>query len=197
MNRIEHLLMNNPVRAAIQRRYAAPLLARLAGEPLARRNRAFEIGCGNGLGLEIIKDQFGFAEVEGSDLDPIMVKKAERRCQKVAGLHVREGSAQGILAEDARYDAVFGFGIIHHIPAWREAISEVKRVLRPGGLFYSEESFAPFIEHPIWRRLLDHPPERFHAEHYIEALKSEGFTLRGVHLSRGEGLGWLVAEKAG
>ncbi|MDP1807115.1 MAG: hypothetical protein Q8K72_18205 [Acidimicrobiales bacterium] len=44
LNVIEKALMNNPVRAAIQRRYEAPLLRRLGGTVDAAR--VLEIGCG-------------------------------------------------------------------------------------------------------------------------------------------------------
>ena len=38
--------------------------------------------------------------------------------------------------EDAQFDAVFSFGVLHHIPVgWRQAVAEVARVLEPGGWF--------------------------------------------------------------
>jgi ubiquinone/menaquinone biosynthesis C-methylase UbiE len=47
-----------------------------------------------------------------------------------------------IAVPDSRYDAVFDFGIIHHVPDWRAAVAEVARVLRPQGRFYAEEVFG-------------------------------------------------------
>lgn len=36
---------------------------------------------------------------------------------------------------DASFDAVTSFLMLHHVIAWREALGEAARVLRPGGAF--------------------------------------------------------------
>ena len=48
LNRVEYLLMNNPVRAAIQRHFEAPRLLRMRGA--LPGGVALEIGCGRGVG---------------------------------------------------------------------------------------------------------------------------------------------------
>ncbi len=63
--------MNNPVRALMQRRYEARLLERLGGR--LEGLRVLEIGCGRGIGTEIILEHFGAREVHAFDLDPIAV----------------------------------------------------------------------------------------------------------------------------
>jgi ubiquinone/menaquinone biosynthesis C-methylase UbiE len=40
---------------------------------------------------------------------------------------------------DGHFDAVFDFGIIHHIPNWKDCIQELKRVLKPNGEVILEE----------------------------------------------------------
>lgn len=139
LNRVEKALMNNPLRAALQRHYEAPLLERLGGRLPGKR--ALEIGCGRGIGTEIILRRFAAAEVHAFDLDPDMVERARRRLAHAAPGRVKlwAGDATRIAAPDAAYDAVFDFGIIHHVPDWRAAVSEVRRVLKPGGRFFFEE----------------------------------------------------------
>ena len=56
MNRIEKLAMNNPIRALIQRYYETPLLERLGGR--VEGMHVLEIGCGRGVGTEIIFKHF-------------------------------------------------------------------------------------------------------------------------------------------
>jgi len=70
-------MMNNRLRAAIQRRFEARRLLRMGG-PLGG-GRALEIGCGRGVGVEIIFELFGADSVDAFDLDPRMVSLARER----------------------------------------------------------------------------------------------------------------------
>ncbi len=196
MNRFEKWIMNNPIRAAIQRHYAAPVFAKLAGP--ATLGRVLEIGCGNGVGVEIILDVLGAREVDAFDLDPALVAQARQRlARRGAAVRLWSGSATRILAPAASYDAVFAFGVLHHLPDWQAGLAEVVRVLRPGGLFYAEESYASFITHPVWRRVMDHPQEgRFDHEELRVAMRAHGLVERGHKLAPGAGSGWIVGSKA-
>src|SRR5688572_6177144 len=131
--------MNNPLRALLQRGYEAPLLEQLGGR--TEGMRVLEIGCGRGVGTQIIFERFGAREVHAFDLDPDMVAQARSRLSKYPTERLRlfVGDAARIDAENECYDAVFDFGIIHHVPNWRRAVAEVARVLKAGGRFFFEE----------------------------------------------------------
>jgi len=138
LNALEKMLLNNPARRMVQEFYEAPLLLRMAGRLDGKR--AIEIGCGQGFGMEIILRQFGAARVFGIDLDPEMIARAQRRILPYAGrADVSVGNATAIPAADESFDAVFDFGVVHHVPAWEDAIREVRRVLKRGGIFVFEE----------------------------------------------------------
>ena len=196
LNALEFALMNNPVRAAVQRYVEARRLLRMAG-PM-RGGKALEIGCGRGVGATLILDVFGAHVVDAFDLDPRMVALARERLRpRGSSVHLWVGDATAIPAASATYDAVFDFGIIHHIPDWRLALREVHRVLKPGGRFYAEEILASFIGHPIARRLLDHPgTDRFDAPTFGAALQEAGLTLRASERLWGA-LAWFAAVKSG
>ncbi|HEY1690939.1 MAG TPA: methyltransferase domain-containing protein [Polyangiaceae bacterium] len=192
LNAIEKAMMNNPARAALQRRFEARRLLAMGGRVTG--GTALEMGCGRGVGTEVVLDVFGAARVDAFDLDPDMVALAR---QRLAGrpARVSVGDAERIDAPDATYDAVFDFAIVHHIPDWRAALREVHRVLKPGGRFYAEEVLARFIHHPLWRRVLDHPTDdRFDAAGFARGLEQAGLRVT----ARRELLGsfaWFVAEK--
>ncbi|MCC6527377.1 MAG: class I SAM-dependent methyltransferase [Polyangiaceae bacterium] len=194
LNRFEKALMNNPVRAAVQRYFEARRLYALGG-PLPG-GHALEIGCGRGVGTELVLERFGARSVDAFDLDPHMVELAGRRLAR-HGERVRlwVGDAERIEAPDATYDAVFDFGIIHHVPAWPKALAEIHRVLRPGGRFYAEEVLAAFVLHPVVRRFFDHPQEdRFDHARFVAELGQAGFALVDTRVLWG-GFGWYVADR--
>jgi ubiquinone/menaquinone biosynthesis C-methylase UbiE len=194
LNAIEKLMMNNPVRAAVQRWFEAPRLLQLGG-PLPG-GRVLEVGCGRGVGVELLLERLGAARVDAFDLDPDMVRRARLRLARF-GERVRlwTGDAEAIDAPDGTYDAVFDFAIIHHVPRWRDALAEIHRVLRPGGLLYAEEVLAAFIHDPLWRRVLDHPMhDRFDAATFADGLREVGFEVRAQRELLGR-FAWFAAVK--
>lgn len=194
LNRIEYALMNNPVRSAIQRHVEANRLLRMGGAMLG--GQALEIGCGRGVGVELILEVFGAHSVDAFDLDARMVTQARRRLSRY-GSRVRlwVGDASAISAPDATYDAVFDFGIIHHVPDWRRAVRETERVLKPGGRFYGEEILKRFIVHPLTRRFLRHPLEdRFDAPAFERELNAVGLDDVASHQVSGA-FAWFTGRK--
>jgi SAM-dependent methyltransferase len=133
-----------------------------------------------GYGTQLILDRFGAETVDAVDLDPRAVAAARRRLARY-GRRVRivDGSATDLSAAfaagEASYDAVFDFGIIHHIQDWRAALAEVTRVLRPGGRFFFDEVTATALARPSYRRLFDHPrQDRFTAGDFLAELARHG-----------------------
>ena len=194
LNRLEYALVNNPVRPLVQRYFEARRLLRMGG-PMAR-GRALELGCGRGVGADLILDVFGAGTVDGFDLDPRMVTLARSRLAKRGSqAHVWVGDAECIATADSSYDAVVDFGVIHHAPRWRRVLAEVKRVLKPGGLFYAEEVFAPFINHPVTRLLLEHPRhDRFDRDAFLAGLSDVGLEP-GPYEELWHSFGWFIARR--
>jgi ubiquinone/menaquinone biosynthesis C-methylase UbiE len=177
VNWAERLWVNSPLRFLIQKRETR-FFKRLRN--LKPGTRCLEIGCGHGAGAQIILNTFQPASLDGLDVDPFMIKLALRRQRKRRTNQLRflVGDAQNLPYVDSSMDAVFNFGIIHHLENWRQSISEVARVLKRGGGFYFEEIYPPLYANLITRILLEHPTEnRFHGPEYRGALQSEGFRL--------------------
>jgi ubiquinone/menaquinone biosynthesis C-methylase UbiE len=194
LNRIEYVLMNNPVRAAIQRHFEAARLLRMGGTMSG--GRALEVGCGRGVGTELILRVFGADSVDAFDLDPRMVAQTRARLSaQRSRTRVWVGDVSAIAAPDATYAAVFDFGIIHHVRDWRRALAEVHRVLEPGGRFYADEVLGRFIVHPITRRVLDHPQiDRFDSSGFARELEAAGLDLVATEELWGS-FAWFTARK--
>jgi len=194
LNRFEKALMNNAVRAAIQRHLEARQLLALGGR--LNGGVALEVGCGRGVGVGVILERFGADRVDAFDLDPGMVALARQRVARHAGqVRLWTGDASNIAAPDGAYDAVFDFGIIHHVPEWRRAVREVARVLKPGGRFYAEEMYRRFVHSTLARTFTQHPDtDLFDGDELALEVERQGLRLLGRRDVAGL-LGWLAAEK--
>jgi ubiquinone/menaquinone biosynthesis C-methylase UbiE len=181
LNPIERLLINSNLRAVVQRRYEGPLLRRLGGA--ASGASALEIGCGRGTGIDVILQQFEVARVCGIDLDPLQIERARKRLH--AKHHERVtlmcGDAERLPFADTSFDAVFDFGVLHHLPDWQSGIAEVRRVLKPGGTFFFEEVTRAALERWIYRRSFRHPAaNRFSEAEFLEEVSSRGMKPAGA-----------------
>ncbi len=86
-------------------------------------------------------------------------------------------------------DAVFGFGVLHHVPDWRGALAEIARVLKTGGLYFLEEIYPSLYQNFITKRILLHPRhDRFSSREFKDALKQVGLPLQSSFEMRGIGI---------
>jgi ubiquinone/menaquinone biosynthesis C-methylase UbiE len=178
LNSVEKFLMNNPVRSLVQWQHEAAMMERLGGKLTGQR--VLEIGCGRGVGTEIILERFEAGEVQAFDLDPDMVRLARARLARYPADRVRLfiGDAENIEAADESFDAVVDFGIIHHCPNWQRAVAEVRRVLKPGGKFFFEEVTKQALDRWFYRTFLEHPTEnRFTASQFVAEVESQGIQV--------------------
>jgi ubiquinone/menaquinone biosynthesis C-methylase UbiE len=175
---IEPWVVNSPLRAFVQRHYEVPALQRLGAT--IRGRRVLEIGCGRGIGVQLLLDRLGAASVAAIDVDAAAVARARRRLAGVSaprlGLCVADATA--IPVADQSVDAVFDFAVVHHIPDWRRAVAEVCRVLVPGGVFAFSEVTEPFLGTWPMRAFTDHPHlDRFTGRAFVAELERAGLAV--------------------
>ena len=194
LNFFERLFILSPVRPFLQRHLEAKQLLEMGG--VMNGGQALEIGCGPGGGINLIYDVFGASTVDAFDLDPRMMARGQRRhYQGYKSPHLWAGNARAIPVKDDYYDAVFNFGVIHHVVDWRAVLTEILRVMKPGGRFYCEEILDYYITHPIWGRLMTHPQEdRFDRAMFVQALHQSGFVVRDAR-ELGNVYLWVIADK--
>ena len=178
MNSIEYWAMNNPLRGFIQRHYEAPRLKRLSE---GTANRILEIGCGQGAGARIIRDLFRPHRYVGIDLDPRMIGRAQRKARALPNATFLQGDVTSLEFPNATFDLVVDFGVVHHVPNWKEALAEVHRTLELNGEFLFEDLPLETWEKGIgihFRRITSHPYDRmFRKQEFVEELRALGFAV--------------------
>ena len=105
--------------------------------PYCRDANILEVGCGTGL---LLKETAKLARgAIGVDISPGMLAVAEAR-----GLNVIEGDATALPFDDGQFDLVYSFKVLAHVENIGQALTEISRVLTPGGVavldFYNRAS---------------------------------------------------------
>jgi SAM-dependent methyltransferase len=109
-----------------------------------RTGRILEVGCGMGT-MAMCWARAG-ATVTAVDLNSGAVAETRRRFE-LEGLESSACEADGrsLPFDDASFDYVYSWGVLHHSPDLDRSLSELLRVLRPGGEFgvmlYNRRSF--------------------------------------------------------
>lgn len=108
-----------------------------AAPHIADGMRVLDIGCGPGTITAAIAETVGpNGEVLGVDVHEGQIEEARRlpRVRALRQLSFEAGSIYRLLVEDRSFDMVFSHGLFEHLARPDEALVELKRVVKPGGL---------------------------------------------------------------
>ena len=111
-----------------------------------------DVGCGVGLMSRYVGEHFG--ELHGVDIAPGVVERAAENFPR-GKFQLYDG--KNIPFDDQSFDVAFTVCVLHHVPPaqWASLVTEMARVLKPGGLLYIFEH-NPY--NPLTRRAVNHCP---------------------------------------
>ena len=191
---LEKFVVNTRLRVLMQLLIPTPFFLKHAA--LGERPCCLEVGCGQGAGAGIICRKFGAGRVVALDYDFAQLRLARKELG-FSGLPVSllNGDAAVLPFGGECFDAVFDYGVLHHVPRWRQALAEIQRVLKPGGWFLFEDISRRLLETYLFRKFFPHPREaHFTRREFARVLAESGFEERGCW-SMGEGYLLGVARK--
>jgi SAM-dependent methyltransferase len=119
-----------------------------------------DLACSIGQSTTALKDRFKDAEVTGIDHSSPMLRCAHRRAVMLGSdVTFRQALVENTGMPDASCDVVFAFILFHEIPlrVIRETLHEIRRILRPGGLFamYDFVSASLMDDMQLYHRYFD------------------------------------------
>ena len=112
-------------------RRLAPLLIQFGG--LRDGDRVVDVGCGTGSLTFALPGFAKVSAVAGIDLVPGYVDFAKSR-NKDSRITFQQGDACNLPFEDNSFDRAYSMLVLHFIPDSVKAVSEMRRVVRPGGM---------------------------------------------------------------
>lgn len=101
-------------------------------------SKVLELGCGSGkFWTKNINDLDEDIDITLSDFSKSMLKIAKSKLKNVGReFKFKEINAENIPYEDNTFDIVIAQHMLYFVPDIDQALSEIKRVLKPGGVFY-------------------------------------------------------------
>ncbi|GAA4002381.1 hypothetical protein GCM10022211_12050 [Sphingomonas humi] len=109
----------------------------LSGKQVAPGARLLEVSCGRGGGLDAFLEAAGpgLFEATGLDVAASAVSFCEHKWTRRSGLNFVEGCAMSLPFPDASIDVLLNVEASNDYPDRRRFFAEVRRVLKPGGVF--------------------------------------------------------------
>ena len=118
---------------------------------LRPEDRILEIGCGIGT----VVNDLGSKGHDITGID-ISCEAIEYGRKKYGDIHLEVQAAETLPYEDESFEVVLSFDLFEHIAAIDKHVSEVRRVLRPGGyyLFQTPNRYSNIIYETLWTKSL-------------------------------------------
>jgi ubiquinone/menaquinone biosynthesis C-methylase UbiE len=92
-----------------------------------------DVGCGAGYSLMKAKNQLN-CDIKGIDPEPGAHGVGRYTSEEWKSLPIIQGSAENLPYEDNSFDVVYSSHVLEHVNSEQQALDEMKRVLKPGGV---------------------------------------------------------------
>jgi ubiquinone/menaquinone biosynthesis C-methylase UbiE len=100
-----------------------------------------ELGCGMGFNSDYLAKKYPEVNFRGIDITSKHIKRAKEKAEKLANLQLQYGDFHDIRFGDNCFDVVFEMESVCHTDTPEVVLSEVHRVLKPGGKFMLFDGF--------------------------------------------------------
>lgn len=109
------------------------ILLRLRPPAKGATTKALDFGCGTGFIIHLIKDLY--TEIHGVDITQDMMKQVDLSS---GNIFLHESLAEKTPFSEATFDFATAYSFMDHLYSYQDFLKEAFRVLKPGGVFYSD-----------------------------------------------------------
>lgn len=157
-------MMGDNVRPIVQK----PIVSEFIGTNLDRH--ALDAGCGRGLYTRILLERA--QKVSALDYSEDHIDALKRRLGHFPQLSLQVGSADNLPFDEEQFDLVVHCEVLEHIEDDKKVLSEIFRVLQPGGRLIISVPVppAPFYDS-------EHVREGYTLEQIYQLLRDSGFEI--------------------
>jgi ubiquinone/menaquinone biosynthesis C-methylase UbiE len=155
--------------------------------------RVLEVAVGTGLNLPFYD---AGSTVVGVDLSPEMLAIARQRALETdRDVDLREGDAHDLDFEDGSFDSVVSTFSLCNIPDTDQALSEMHRVLRPGGKLILVDHIRSSVKPVLWvQKVAELMTIRMDGDH-LTRRPSRNVEHQGFEITERERFAWGVVER--
>lgn len=141
-----------------------------------REAMVLDVGCGSGWAARLMAEQAIAGRVIGIDVSDEMVRVAREQSSSVANIEFQVASAEKLPFPDNTFTHAFSMESLYYYADIGKAVSEIGRVLKPGGLLVTVVDL--YKENPPthqWIETLKVPVQLLGVEDYRSLLAEAGF----------------------
>ena len=153
--------------------------------------RVLDLGCGVGGLLEQIRNRFPGISLAGGDISFVLSRETKK---KQITANVFQGDVEWLPLRDAVVDCVFMTEVLEHLLDYKKGLSEVYRVLRPGGRLVVTVPNRDWVRYD--RFMSEHVPYQPVDDHWFTRGELEQLLVSaGFHVVKVNGWGSLSGRR--
>ncbi len=138
--------------------------------------RVLDIGCGSGWATRLIAEKANDGRVIGIDIADEMIKLARECSGSFANIEFQVATAERLPFNDAEFTHAFSMESLYYYADIAAALREIKRVLKPGGLFVTVvDLYQENLPSHQWIDQLKVPVQLLSSSQYRSLFEGAGF----------------------
>ncbi len=146
--------------------------------------------CACGTGIFSRKVAARCRKLTATDFSPKMLKKAAKKCKRYGNITFENGNILNLKYADNSFDKALAANVIHLLDDPDQALSELKRVVKPGGqlilpVYLNENSKSASCAASLANKVGANFKRQFTTESYKQFYRDRGFDLVDFYVAEG------------